>query len=125
MVCGSPSAPEPEAVGAVLAGLDDHDALPGERHLVRLATAAPDERLRLEAALALHFQVRGPGHEGVRVDVRLVLTATAVDDDRLAAGGQGHPALSGDLRVPQALPGELGEPLDAFDTPLEVRVEGE
>src|SRR5882757_9434898 len=110
MVSCSPSAPDSETVGAVLAGLDDDDALPGERHLEGLAAAASDQRLRLEAALALHLEVRGPGDERVRVDVRLVLTAAAVDDDRLAPGGQRDPALPGDLRVPQALSGELGEP---------------
>src|SRR5919109_607743 len=115
---GSPSAPDPEAVGAVLAGLDDDDALAGEGHLVGLAAAPADERLRLEAALALHLEVRGPGDERVRVDVRLVLAAAAVDDDRLAPGGQRDPALPGDPRVPQALPGELGESFDAFDAPL-------
>src|ERR1044072_230499 len=115
MVCRSPSAPDSEAVGAVLAGLDDDDALPGERHLVRLAAAASDQRLCLEAALALDLEVRGPGDQRVRVDVRLVLTAAAVDDDRLAAGGQRDPALSGDPGVPQPLPGELGESLHALD----------
>src|SRR5690349_18203604 len=115
MIWCSPSAPDPEAVGAVLAGLDDDDALSGERHLVRLAAAASDQRLRLEAALALHLEVRGPGDERVRVDVRLVLSAAAVDHDRLAARGQRDPALTGDLGVPQALSGELGEPLHPLD----------
>src|SRR6478672_7323311 len=122
MMSCSPSAPEPEAVGAVLAGLDDHDALPGERHLVRLAAAAADQRLCLEAALALHLEVRGPGDERVRVDVGLVLAATAVDDDRLAPGGQRDPALPGDLGVPQPLAGELRQSLDPLDSPGEVGV---
>ena len=44
-VSRSPSAPDPEAVGAVLAGLDDDDALAGEGHLVGLAAAPADQRL--------------------------------------------------------------------------------
>src|ERR1700761_6489187 len=121
----SPSAPDPEAVRAVLAGLHDDDALPRERHLVRLATAPSAQGLRLEAALALHLEVRRPGAQGARVDVGLVLPAAAVDDDRLAPGGQRDPALPGDLGVPQTLSGELRQPLDPLDPPLEVRVEGE
>src|SRR5262245_46210412 len=100
MVCRSPSAPDSEAVGTVLAGLDDDHALPGERHLVRLAAAPSDQRLRLEAPLALHLEARGPGDGRVRVGVRLVLTAAAVADDRLAAGGQRGPALARVLGVP-------------------------
>src|ERR1051325_7346545 len=112
MTCGSPSAPEPEAVGAVLAGLDDDDALAGEGHLVGLAAAPADQGLGLEAALALHLEVRGPGDERVGVDVGLVLAAAAVDDDGFAPGSQRDPALPGDPGVPQALSGELRQPLD-------------
>src|SRR5690606_9296228 len=124
--CGcSPSAPDPETVGAVLTGLDDDDALTGEGHLVGLPAAAADQRLGTEAALALHLEIRGPRDQGVRVDVRLVLPATAVDDDRLAARGQRDPALPGDPGVPQALAGELRQALDPLHAPAEVRVEGE
>ena len=98
---------------------------PEKRHLVRLAAAAPDQRGRLEAALALHLEVRGPGDERVRVDVGLVLAAAAVDDDRRAARGDGDPAGAGDADVEQALAGELGQALDPLDAPLEVGVEGE
>ena len=71
---------------------------PEKADLVRLAAAPADQRGRLEAALALHLEAGGPGDEGVRVDVRLVLAAAAVDDDRGAAGGQRDPAGAGDLR---------------------------
>src|SRR5690606_13337749 len=105
--------------------LDDDDALSGEGHLVGLAAAAADQRLGAETALALHLEVRGPGDQGVRVDVRLVVTTAAVDDDRLPSRGQRDPALSGDLSVPQALSGELRQALDPLHAPGEVGVEGE
>src|SRR5438874_1842174 len=121
----SPSAPGPEPVGAVLAGLDDDEALAGEGQLVGLAAAAPDQGGRLEAAPAFHLQVGGPGDEGVRVHERLVLTTAAVDHDGRAPGGQRDPTGTGDADVEQALAGELGHPLDPLHAPLEVRVEGE
>src|ERR1044072_7247038 len=120
----SPSAPGPEPVGAVLAGLYDDEALPGEAELVRLAAAPADQGRRLEAALALHLETAGPGDERVRVHIGLVLAAAAAHDDRGAAGGQRDPSGAGDAHVEQALPGELGDALDPFDTPLEVGVEG-
>src|SRR4051812_41853194 len=125
MMDRSPSAPDSEAVGAVFAGLYDDEALAGEADLEGLAAAPPDQGGGLEAALGLGLQPARPRDQRVRVDVGLVLAAAAVDDDRGAARGDGHPAGTRDADVEQALSGELGQPLDPLDAPLQMRVEGE